>query len=47
VSDFKLQVNHDGVLVIDLDTDDISKVTKALEGFDYQLGEMLSGGNDE
>ena len=47
MSNFKLQVNHGGVLVIDLDTDDISEVTKALEGFDYELGEMLSGGNDE
>ncbi len=47
MSNFKLQVTHGGVLVIDLDTDNIDEVSKALEGFDYELGEMLSGGSDE
>ena len=47
MSNFKLQVNHGGVLVIDLDTDNIDEVNKALEGFDYELGEMLSGGNND
>ena len=47
MSNFKLQVNHGGVLVVDLDTDNIDEVNKALEGFDYELSEMLSGGRDE
>tara|TARA_R110001583_G_scaffold109400_2_gene258148 strand:+ start:18806 stop:18949 length:144 start_codon:yes stop_codon:yes gene_type:complete len=47
MSNFKLQINHGGVLVVDLDTDDIDEVTKALDGFEYELTEMLSGGSDE
>jgi hypothetical protein len=47
MTQFKLQVNHGGVLVVDLDTDDIDKVTQALDGFEYELTEMLSGGNNE
>tara|TARA_R110000772_G_scaffold120197_2_gene226390 strand:+ start:109 stop:252 length:144 start_codon:yes stop_codon:yes gene_type:complete len=47
MSNFKLQITHGGVLVVDLDTDNIDEATKALEGFEYELGEMLSGGNDE
>ena len=47
MSNFKLQVTHGGVLVIDLDTDYIDEVTNALEGFDYELSEMLSGGNND
>ena len=47
MSNFKLQVTHGDVLVIDLDTDNIDEVNKALEGFDYELGEMLNGGRDE
>ena len=47
MSNFKLQINHGGVLVVDLDTDDIDEVTKALDGFEYELTEMLSGGDDE
>tara|TARA_R110002096_G_scaffold413803_1_gene614711 strand:- start:1284 stop:1427 length:144 start_codon:yes stop_codon:yes gene_type:complete len=47
MSNFKLQINHSGVLVVDLDTDDINEVTTALDGFEYELTEMLSGGDDE
>tara|TARA_R110000850_G_scaffold77347_1_gene167489 strand:+ start:142 stop:285 length:144 start_codon:yes stop_codon:yes gene_type:complete len=47
MSNFKLQVMHGGVIVVDLDTDDIDEVTKALDGFEYELSEMLSGGNNE
>ena len=47
MSNFKLQVMHGGVMVVDLDTDNIDEATKALEGFEYELGEMLSGGNNE
>ena len=45
--EFKLQINHGGVLVVDLDTDDINEVETALFGFEYELTEMLTGGNDE
>jgi hypothetical protein len=47
MTQFKLQVNHGGVLVVDLDTDNIDEVTQALDGFEYELTEMLSGGNNE
>tara|TARA_R110000822_G_scaffold166524_1_gene306865 strand:- start:722 stop:871 length:150 start_codon:yes stop_codon:yes gene_type:complete len=47
MTQFNLQVNHGGVLVVDLNTDDINEVTKALDGFEYELTEMLTGGNDE
>ena len=47
MTQFNLQVNHGGVLVVDLDTDDIDEVTQALDGFEYELTEMLSGGNNE
>jgi hypothetical protein len=47
MTQFKLQVNHGGVLVVDLHTDDIDEVTQALDGFEYELTEMLSGGCHE
>jgi hypothetical protein len=47
MTQFNLKVNHGGVLVVDLATDDIDEVHKALEGFEYELTEMLSGGCDE
>jgi hypothetical protein len=47
MSNFILKVTHGGVLVIDLDTDDVDEVTKALDGFEYELSEMLSGQADE
>ena len=47
MSNFKLQINHGGVLVVDLDTDDVDEVAKALDGFEYELTEMLSGGDNE
>jgi hypothetical protein len=47
MTQFKLQINHGGVLVVDLSTDNIHEVDKALEGFEYELTEMLSGGCDE
>jgi hypothetical protein len=47
MSNFKLQINHGGVLVVELDTDNIDEVTAALDGFEYELAEMLSGVDDE
>tara|TARA_R110000737_G_scaffold353117_1_gene402431 strand:- start:11586 stop:11729 length:144 start_codon:yes stop_codon:yes gene_type:complete len=44
---FKLQINHGGVLVADIETNDIDEVTDALDGFEYELTEMLSGACDE
>ena len=44
MTQFKLQVNHGDVLVVDMDTDDIDEVHQALDGFEYELTEMLSGG---
>ena len=47
MTQFNLQVNHGGVLVVDLKTDDVDEVHEALVGFEYELTEMLTGGNDE
>ena len=47
MTQFKLQVNHGDVLVVDMDTDDIDEVHQALDGFEYELTEMLSGGYNE
>jgi len=43
MSDYELKITHNGVLVVDLVTDDSASVVEAINGFEYELGEMLEG----
>ena len=47
VSNFELKIIHGGVNVVELETEDIDEVKTAIEGFEYELGEMISGQCDE
>ena len=47
MSNLKLQITHNDVLVVDLVTDDIEEVKHSLNRFEYELGEMISGANND
>ena len=38
-----LQIINDGVFVVDLVTDDIEVIKTAVQKFEYEHGEMISG----
>ena len=47
MSTFKLKIIHGGVNVVELETEDIDEVKTAIEGFEYELSEMISGQCDD
>lgn len=47
MSIYNLQIKHGGVLVVDLQTDDAEEAQNAIEGFEYELAEMITGRDDE
>ena len=47
MSNYELKISHNDVLVVDLVTDDPDSVIEAVKGFEYELGEMISGASDE
>jgi hypothetical protein len=47
MSIYKLEITHNDIMVVDLETDDPDSVVEAVTGFEYELGEMISGAQDD
>lgn len=46
--EYKLEIWHGGELIRSIDTDDADSVREVVDGFEYELDEMVSGAaNDE
>ena len=47
MANYKLEITHNDILVVDLETDDPDSVVETVTGFEYELGEMISGAQDD